>query len=107
MKKTPLQQVKDQFGTKEALAGKLIPLLDCPEDEDKADFERRIRTASNKQLLRLWNAEQRVKSEFGSKDKLVAAIVKARFNGSNADYSARISNYTSSRLLDLHRQVAG
>lgn len=107
MKKTPLQLVKDEFGTKDALASKLIPLLNCPEDEDKADFERRIRTASNKQLLRLWNAEQRVKQDFGSKDKLIAAIVKAKFNGSNADYSAKISRYSSSRLLDLHRQVAG
>lgn len=107
MKKTPLQLVKDEFGSKDALASKLIPLLTVPEDEDKAEFERRIRTASNKKLLRLWKAEHAVKDQFGSKDKLIAEIVKAKFNGSNADYASRISRYTSTRLLDLHRQVAG
>jgi hypothetical protein len=107
MKKTPLQLVKSEFGSKDALASKLIPLLTCPEDEDKAEFERRIRTASNKKLLRLWKAEQALKDQFSSKDKLVQAIVKAKFNGANADYAARISKYTSTRLLDLHRQVGG
>ena len=105
MKKSPLQLVKDEFGSKDALASKLIPLLTCPEDEDKAEFERRIRTASNKKLLRLWNAEQSLKDQFSSKDKLIAAIVQAKFKGSNPDYATRISNYTSTRLLDLHRQV--
>lgn len=108
MKKTPLQQVKEQFGSKEALAKKLIPLLDRAEDEDTADFERRITTASNKQLLRLWAAEEAVKSRFGSKDKLVDAIVKGRFDGKdNADYRAKIAGYAKTRLLDLHRQVTG
>lgn len=108
MKKTPLQQVKEQFGSKDALAKKLVALLDKPEDEDQADFERRIETASNKQLLRLWSAEQAVKSRFGSKDKLIDAVVRARFDGNdNADYRAKVSTYSKTRLLDLHRQVTG
>ena len=108
MKKTPLQLVKDEFGSKEALAKKLIPLLDRREDEDQDDFERRIKTASNKQLLRLWQAEQSVKERFGSKEKLVDAIVKGRFDGKdNADYRAKIAPYAKTRLLDLHRQVTG
>lgn len=108
MKKTPLQQVKDEFGSKEALAKKLIPLLERREDEEAEEFERRILTASNKQLLRLWKAEQDVKSGFGTRDQLVDAIVKARFDGrDNADYRAKISGYAKTRLLDLHRQVAG
>lgn len=108
MKKTPLQQVKEQFGSKEALAKKLIPLLDRREDEDAEEFERRVATASNKQLLRLWASEEAVKTRFGSKDKLVDAIVKARFDGKdNADYRAKITNYSKTRLLDLHRQVVG
>lgn len=107
MKKTPLQLVKDEFGSKEALASKLLPLLERPEDEDKDEFERRVRTASNKKLLRLWTAEAAVKDQFGSKDKLIEAIVKAKFLGANPDYAARIAKYTKTRLLDMHRQVAG
>ena len=107
MKKTPLQLVKDEFGSKEALANKLLSVLDRPADEDQDEFERRIRTASNKKLLRLWKAEAAVKDQFGSKDKLIEAIVKAKFNGANSDYAARIAKYTKTRLLDMHRQVAG
>ena len=103
MKKTPLQQVKEQFGSKEALANKLIPLLDRPEDEDQAAFERRVKTTSNEKLLRLWQAEESVKSQFGGKDALVDAIVKARFGAANADYRAKIAPYAKTRLLDLHR----
>lgn len=105
MKKTPLQRVKDEFGSKAALAEKLQPMLMKPEDESDDDFSRRLRTASNKQLLRLWDAEQRVKADFGSRDKLVDACVRARFDGNdNADYRAKIARYTTTRLLDLHRQ---
>ena len=105
MKKTPLQRVKDEFGSKAALAEKLQPMLTKPEDESDEDFGRRLRTASNKQLLRLWDAEQRLKSGLGSKAALVDAIVKALFDGrDNADYRAKISRYTTTRLLDLHRQ---
>lgn len=108
MKKTPLQRVKEEHGTKVALAEKLLGTLEKPEDESDADFAMRIRTASNKQLLRLWDAEQRVKSEFGSKDGLITAIVKARFDGNDhAEYRAKIARYTKTRLLDLHRQTAG
>lgn len=107
MKKTPLQQVKEEHGTKVALAEKLLGLLDKPEDESDADFAMRIRTASNKQLLRLWEAEQRVKSEFGSKSALIDAIVKGRFHGNDhAEYRAKISRFTTTRLLDLHRDSA-
>ena len=104
MKKTPIQLVKEAHGSKAALADKLLGSLERHEDEDDADFKQRIHTASNKQLLRLWAAEERVKSEFGSKDKLIDAVVKARFNGKdNADYRARVSKYAKTRLLDMMR----
>jgi len=107
MKKTPLQVVNEKFGSKSALAEKLVAVLERPADEDQADFEKRIQTASNKQLLRLWNVEESVKSRFGGKPQLVDAIVTAKFGKDNADYRAKISRYAKSRLLDLHRQVAG
>lgn len=105
MKKTPLQRVKDEFGSKTALAEKLQSVLMQPEGESDADFARRLRTASNKQLLRLWDAEQRLKADYGSRDKLIDACVRAKFDGNdNADYRAKVSRYTTTRLLDLHRQ---
>lgn len=106
MKKTPLQVVKEEHGGKVALADKLIPMLDRREDEDDEEFTRRIRTASNKKLLRLWTAEQRVKSDFGSKEGLVDKIVELKFGRSNDAYRAKIARFAKTRLLDLHDQLA-
>ena len=89
------------------MAEKLQPMLTKPEDESDEDFGRRLRTASNKQLLRLWDAELRLKADHGSRDALIDAIVKFRFDGrDNADYRAKITRYTTTRLLDLHRQFS-
>lgn len=101
-KMSPLQKVKTEFGTKNALADKLLPLLDRPEGDDEAAFAKRIRTSSNKQLLRLWDAQQRLKTEFGTKEALCDAIVKFKFGGANADYRNKLATYAVTRLLDLH-----
>lgn len=101
-KMTPLQKVKADFGTKAALAEKLIPLLERPEGEDDASFAKRIRTASNKQLIRLWSAQQRLKAEFGTKAGLCDAIVTLKFGKANADYRNKLATYAVTRLLDLH-----
>lgn len=107
-KKSPLQQVKEQFGSKKALADQLIPVIDrLRADESDADFQRRIQSASNKQLLRLFAVEQSVKDKFGSKDALIDAIVQAKFGKENADFRQALTKQSKARLLDLHRQTAG
>lgn len=107
-KKSPLQLVKEQFGTKQALADKLIPVVDrLRADESDEDFARRIRAASNKQLLRLLAVEEAVKTRFGSRDALIDAIVQAKFGTANVDYRNALTKYSKVRLLDLHRQIAG
>ena len=103
MKKTPLQVVKEKYGTKADLVTKVMPLLSVPEGESTEEFTARITKTSNKQLLRLLASEERVRKDFGSKDGLVAAIVKFKFPfKGNPAYAAKLSRFTSSRLLDLH-----
>ena len=107
MKKSPLQQVRDEFGSKAELASKLVPLLDRRDGESDDEFERRIRTSSNRQLLRLWRAEERVKSDFGGKDKLVDAIVAFKFGASDpGPYRGKLMKQSKTRLLDLHDSLA-
>jgi hypothetical protein len=103
-KKSPLQRVRDEHGSKAELAQKVIGILTQPEDEDPADFEHRIATMSNRKLLRLWDANQTLESKYGSRDALVDTIVKARFPGGNDDYAGRISGFSVPKLLDLARQ---
>lgn len=103
-KLSPLQRTKKEFGSKEDLAKKVLGLLTKPEDEDQAAFEHRISTLSNTKLLRLVDAHATLASKFGTKEALVEKITKAKFNGHNADYAAKISGFTAPKLLDLARQ---
>lgn len=108
MKKSPLQQVRDQFGSKQELVERLLPLVDrLQADEGDAEFARRLGTASNKQLLRMWAVEAAVKEKFGSRDGLLDAVVKAKFGKENSEYRTALTRLTKARLLDLHRQLQG
>jgi hypothetical protein len=106
MSKSPLTQVREQFGSKKELATKLLPLLDRRDGETEKEFAARIQGASNKQLLRLSAVEEKVKATFGSKDALVDAIVALKFGKPNADYKSKLSTFTKAKLLDLHGSLS-
>lgn len=103
-KLSPLQRVREEHGSKAELAGKVIGILDRPEGEPEEEFDHRVHTMSNRKLLRLWDAHERVDNEYGGKSALVEKIVTARFPGGNDDYEAKISGFTLPKLLDLGRQ---
>ncbi|MEC9443293.1 MAG: hypothetical protein VYE40_19540 [Myxococcota bacterium] len=104
-KLSPLQRVRSEHGSKAKLAEKVLGFLAVPADEEKEDFEARVKTLSNAKLIRLFDAHQRVEKEFGSRDELINKIVAAKFTGGNEPYKAKISTFTEPRLLDLARQV--
>lgn len=107
-KPTPLQVVKERFGSKDELAKLLYKKLERPfEDEDDESFERRIRTSSNRQLLRLFEAHEQLDKQFGDKSGLVDAIVKLRYAGGKPDdqHRRKLETYRISRLLDLHSNL--
>lgn len=105
-KLTPVEEVRQRFGSKEALAKQLLKVVDKDDDVDDAEFERRIMTASNRQLLRLYEVSEIIKGRFGSKKNLVDAIVKAKFPKGNDPYRDKLMTLPSTRLLDLHRSLA-
>ena len=106
MRKSPLVEVKERFGTKEALAQKLASVLRRPEGEPEEEFERRLRTTSNRKLLRLLEAEDRTKA-LGGRDKVIDEIMKLKFGERpEAGYRTRLEGYANTRLLDLHAQFA-
>lgn len=102
---SPLQRTKKEFGSKEDLAKKVLGFLTKPEDEEQEAFEHRVNTLSNAKLLRLYDAHTTLASKFGTKDALVEKITQAKFNGKNADFSAKIGGFTAPKLLDLARQL--
>lgn len=104
MKLSPLQRMKKEHGTKDVLAKKVLAFATKPEDEDQAVFEQRISTMSNAKLLRLLDAHAALTSKHGSVSALAEKITRAKFNGMNADYLAKISTFSEPKLLDLARQ---
>ncbi len=104
-KKTPMQRVRERWSTKEKAAQAIVGLIGDPDGETL----RRLRRASNEQLLRLYEVGQRVKEKFGGRTGLIDAIVQARFpqgKGGEA-YRRRLEGYGIRRLADLYRQVTG
>ncbi len=105
-KQSPLQIVKEKFGSKEKLVEALVNTLEKNDGESAEDFQARLLSVSNKKLLRLHATQERVSSEFGNKETLVDKIVALKFDKPNADYKAKLMKYRVTRLLDLHTSFA-
>jgi len=106
MKKSPLALVKDQFGSKEKLVDALIALpesvLDRGEggEEDKDAFRKRLLGAANAKLLRLHETGKAVSERWGSKEKLVDAILTLRHSSKDQDFRTKLSTLTIGKLYD-------
>jgi hypothetical protein len=100
---SPLQIVKRDFGSKDALVEKLVDRVERYDDESSDDFRRRLRAVSNRKLLRLNAASDRLERDFTNKEGLVAAIVGLQAKGKgDGDRGAALSTQRVTRLLDLH-----
>lgn len=105
-KLSPLAIVEKEHGSKAELAKKVYDRLEKPEDSEEAELlEHRVTTMSNRKLLRLWNAYEVLDANFGTRQDLVDAVVKARFPGGNDDYQTKLEGFTVPKLLDAARQV--
>jgi len=106
MKKSPLAQVKEQFGSKDKLVDALIALpasvVERGEEgeEDKDAFKKRLQGASNAKLLRLHKTGKSVTDRFGSKAKLVDAILDLHKRSKDQDYRTKLSTLPLGKLFD-------
>lgn len=106
-KLSPVAEVKEKFGSKEALAQLVLKHVECPEGLSKEDFERKIRTISNRKLLKLHAVHEEVTKRFGSKDGLVDAIIAVVCKGKvDTVYKAKLQTLREAQLLDLHKSVS-
>ena len=94
----PKARVTKLHESKEKLAKALASSL-AREDEDTGVIADRLKTASNQQLLRLHNAVETMKSKYGSRDKLVAAV--AGTQSKDKDYTAKLEKLSLPNLLEL------
>lgn len=107
-KKTPVQIVRERFGSKEKLVGELLGTLERPEGESDEDFKARLLRVTNAQLLRLHSVETRVREQFGSKEKLADAVYSQRRTGkADKDFRTRLGGLRKAQLLDKYLASAG
>jgi hypothetical protein len=104
MQKSPLQQVKDRFGTKEALIKELKGLVDKTDlFIQKFSEQKGLERISNLKLLRLHRLAKEVQEKFGTRQKLIDALVELDGRVKDADYRKRFEKHTIGRLYDVYR----
>ncbi len=103
---SPLHTVKEQFGSKAALVDKLAPLLDRGPEESESEFKDRLLRVSNKKLMRLWDREQRLRADHGSREALVDKVVELRVQRADPDLRKKLLAFSTGRLLDLHKSLS-
>jgi len=103
MKKAPQSSVNEAFGSKEKLV-EAVQQLATPELWlDRVSSAKGLSRVPNSKLLRLHAILSDAKSRFGSRQKLIDAILELEKRSKDAGYRSRLERYPLPRLLDLHR----
>lgn len=108
--KSPLAVVKDRFGDK----AKLVEAVKAFVNEDlwlgRTSTDRGkskgLENVSNAKLLRLHLIFTEVKDKFGTRAKLIDAIVESEKRGKDAGFRKRLEEYPVPRLYDLYKSSA-
>jgi hypothetical protein len=106
MTTTPATVMKKRFQTKEQLVEAVQKLATKDLWLDRVNEAKGLGRVSNQKLLKLHDILTRVKSEFGSRDKLIGAILTLEKRVKDAGYKTRLERYSLPRLIDLHQAAA-
>lgn len=102
MKKSPVAVVKDKFSSKDKLVEAVQKLASADLWLDRVNGEKGLAKVSNQKLLKLHTALTDAQKRFGSRDKLISAILELSKRTKDAGYGARIKKFPLPQLLDLH-----
>ena len=103
---TPLSTVQKRFGSKEKLVDAISKLGDdlwIDRLSSSRGGSKGLKHVSNAKLLRLHNIFEQVKEQFGTRDKLIDAVMEQRNNLKDADYRKRLAAYPVPRLFDMYK----
>jgi hypothetical protein len=103
MKASPLAQVQKQFGSKEKLIEAVKGLVSDELWLDKLNEDKGLERVSNRKLLHLHAVLTEVQKEFGSREKLVSALLDLGKRGKDEGFKGRVTSWSTPRLLDAYR----
>jgi hypothetical protein len=102
MKKSPVTAVKERFQSKDKLVEAVQKLATTDLWIDRISGEKGLAKVSNQKLLKLHDSLTDAAKRFGSRDKLISAILELKKRTKDAGYSARLKKAGLPELLDLH-----
>ena len=102
MKKSPLKQVQERFEQKEKLVAAVKELATEELWLDRVNETKTLDRVSNAKLLRLHDTLKLAQEKFGSRTKIIEAILTADKRVKDQGYRQRLEQYPLPRLLDLH-----
>ena len=102
----PTGRVKGQFEDKAKLISAVQALATSALWLDRVNADKGLAKVSNAKLLKLHTALSRAKKDFGTRDKLIGAVLDLDKRGKDEGYKTRLATYPLPRLLDLHDSLA-
>jgi hypothetical protein len=104
--KTPLALMKEKFGDK----AKLVEAVEKLTGEDlwvaRTNKNKGLAHVSNAKLLRLHGIFTEVKGKFGTREKLIDAILEIEKRTKDAGYRQRLLEWPVPRLYDAYKSTA-
>lgn len=100
--KSPLALVKERFENKEGLIKAFKELATEDLWIDRVGSDKGLDSVSNKKLLRLHTLLSNVKKEFGSRAKLIEAVLTQEKRVKDEGYKTHLSRLSTPRLFDLY-----
>lgn len=104
--KTPLSVVKDKFGDKAKLVEALEKLTGDALWVSRTNKDKGLAHVSNAKLLRLHATFTQVKEKFGTREKLIDAILELEKRTKDAEYKTKLTGWPVPRLFDAYRSLA-
>jgi hypothetical protein len=106
--KSPLATVKEKYGDKAKLVAAIEKLAqgDAGLWLDRKNAGKGLAHVANAKLLRLVETFSAVKEKFGTRAKLVGAILELEKRTKDDGYKARLDKYPVPRLWDMYRSLA-
>lgn len=107
---TPNSQVKSKFESKEKLVAAVKALatddLWVPRLSEDRGGSKGLEQVSSAKLLKLHATFSAVKAQFGTRAKLVDAVLEVEGRAKDAGYRKRLEGYAVPRLFDLYSAKA-
>ena len=103
--KSPLATVKEKFGDKAKLVEAVQNLVSDDLWVGRTNEDKGLAHVSNAKLLRLHATFAAVKEKFGTRAKLIDAILELEKRTKDEGYKSRLSAYPVPRLWDRYRSL--